>query len=181
MNEFVRDNECQRRLRDKILAPLFYGKYALDGRYVTVDKGRMATILQKRYAVDTIVQRRDGGAISIEEKIVRWPKTDRPYTAFALETKSCTVAKRESPGWMFYGQADYLLYCFANRAETQLDCYLIDFPQLQDWFWPRHTSYPVSVTEQCNRTECRIVPIAEVCGSVPTWRRCIGYEAECAA
>ena len=73
MNYFEDDDAFQRRVRDEVLAPGFYGRYAIDGRYVVIDKGRLATILQKRYAVDTVVQGRDGSAIFVEEKIVRWP------------------------------------------------------------------------------------------------------------
>jgi hypothetical protein len=42
MNLFLRDDLWQRRMRDEILAPAFYGKYALNGRYVFIDKGRLA-------------------------------------------------------------------------------------------------------------------------------------------
>jgi hypothetical protein len=169
MSEYHRDMVWTRRMRDEILKPSFYGRYSCDGRYVFIDKGRLATLLQKRYAVDTIVQGKEGAAICIEEKIVRWPKRDEPYTAFTLETRSCTVPGRETPGWMQYGKADYLLYCFANRDETTLRCYLIDFAALQKWFWGRYFIYPETITEQINHTECRVVPIDHVEAHVPCW------------
>lgn len=47
VSDFVRDNEWQRKVRDSVLAPGFYGSYAVDGRYVFIDKGRLATTLQR--------------------------------------------------------------------------------------------------------------------------------------
>lgn len=170
MNEFERDNAWQKRMRDAILAPQFYGQYSLDGRYVFIDKGSLATILQKRYAVDTIVQGRNGSAICVEEKIVRW-KGYR-LEAFYLETKSCTVEGHESSGWMFYGQANYLLYCFQTETEHALDCWLVDFPKLQAWFWPREDSFPFHINRYTlNKSAGRKVPIADVHRGVPAWRR----------
>ncbi len=168
MSGFARDNEWQRGVRDRVLAPGFYGSYAVEGRYVFIDKGRLATKLQREFAVDTIVQGKNGAAICIEEKIVRWP--GRKYTAFTLETQSCTVPGHESAGWMTYAEADYLLYCF-EEADGSLDCYLIDFPKLQEWFWKRDTEFPIFHMTTENRTTGRVVPIMVVCAAVPTWRR----------
>lgn len=178
MNEFERDNAWQKAKRDSVLAPGFYGKYAVDGRYVTIDKGRLATILQKRYAVDTVVQGRDGAAIFIEEKIVRWP--GYRYADFFLETRSCTNPGHESPGWMFYGEADYLLYCFEMEGGG-LDCWLIEFQPLQKWFWPREESFPYSqLRHTVNKTGGRLVPVRDVHRNVPAWRRRLeaGYDSQ---
>lgn len=172
MNDFADDNAWQRGIRDRVLVPGFYGSYALNGRYVFMDKGRFATLLQKRFAVDTIVQGKGGLAIAIEEKIVRWPASGRAHTAFFLETQSCTVADHESAGWMTYADADYLLYCFAQQNDD-LDCYLIDFPKLQDWFWDHQTDFPESIMPTRNRTAGRVVPIAAVTANVPSWRRLV--------
>lgn len=162
MNEFIRDDKWQREMRDKILGPSFYRKYSVEGRYVFIDKGVLASQIQREFAVDTILQSKDGRAVCIEEKIVRWPKRDRPHQAYALETKSCTVPGYEKPGWMHYGQADFLFYCFASKNESRLTCHLIKFSELQKWFWPNHNCWPIWVSEQKNKTECRIVPIDEV-------------------
>lgn len=158
MNDFVRDNEWQRQKRDKILAPGFYEKYATAGRYVFVDKGRFATILQKRYAVDTIVQAGGGKAVCIEEKIVRWPGYH--YKAFCLETDSCTKPGYESKGWMHYGEADYLFYCF-EQEDGSLDTHLLDFQELKDWFWPRvHMFDDFGPLKTLNATKGKKVPVA---------------------
>jgi hypothetical protein len=168
VNDFQRDDEWQRQQRDAILCPNFYKKYATDGRYVVIDKGALATILQKRYAVDTIIQGKNGSAIFIEEKIVRWP--GYPYSKFFLETKSCTVPGHESPGWMFYGQADYLLYCF-QCDNDDLDCWLVDFPKLHEWFWPRENTFLYSQLQNTiNKTAGRLVPVKDVHRSVPAYR-----------
>jgi len=168
MHDFRRDDDWQRGVRDRILAP---GFYAASGQYVFLDKGRLAAILQKRFAVDTIVQGRDGRAICIEEKIVRWP--GYRYTAFSLETRSCTVPGRESDGWMVYGEADYLHYCF-HQEDDSLDCYLIDFPRLKEWFWRLADSFPVfGPLETSNASMGRLVPIVAVVDAVPTRRRLV--------
>lgn len=167
MNDFTIDNDWQRRVRDDVLAPGFYGKYAFNGRYVVIDKGALATQLQRDFAVDTIAQGRDGAAVCIEEKIVRW--AGRAYTAFALETKSCTLPGLEKPGWMFYGRADFLLYAFQLQS-GDLDCWLINFPKLQEWFWPRETTFPVFQMPSRNRSAGRVVSINAVSDGVPTRR-----------
>lgn len=46
--------------------------------------------------------------------------------------------------------------------------------ELQKWFWPNHDCWPVWVSEQKNRTECRIVPINEVEAAVG-FRRYVAY------
>jgi hypothetical protein len=171
VNDFERDNEWQRGIRDAILLPKFYGSYAVERRYVVLDKGQLASVLQKRAAVDTIVQGQGGEAIFLEEKIVRWPERDKAYTAFALETHSCTVLGHESIGWMQYGKADYLLYCFVQK-NGDLICYLIAFQKLQRWFWKRHESFPKFYNaDTLNKSQGRVVPIKDVRAAVPTWRR----------
>ena len=168
MNDFASDDAFQRAKRDELLLPGFYGEYACEGRYVVVDKGRLATLLQQRYAIDTWVQGRDGTCIAIEEKIVRW-KGYR-YHSFFFETRSCTVPGFESDGWMVYGKADYLLYCF-TQADGGLECWLIEFPALQAWFWPRVEQFKLHVMDEKNRSEGRLVPTMMVHRAVRTWRR----------
>ncbi len=159
-----------------MLAPHFYGVYAINGRYVTIDKGRLAHVLQRRFAVDTIVQGSNGSAICIEEKIVRWPGYH--YQSFCLETNSCTVPGHESDGWMVYGKADYLLYCF-QLEDGGLDCWLIDFAKLQEWFWPLKEMFPTFLmSETLNKTCGRLVPIEDVRTNVPTWRRLVKQRKE---
>lgn len=159
MNDFERDDNWQREQRDNILVPGFYEKYATDGRYVLIDKGRFATILQKRMSVDTIVQSKDGRAVAIEEKIVRWPGYQ--YQNFCLETDSCTKPGHESQGWMHYGEADYLLYCF-QQTDGSLFCHLMDFQLLKEWFWPRAETFPTfGPLNTLNATTGRKVPVLE--------------------
>lgn len=165
-NDFSADDAWQRRVRDEILVPQFY-QVRTTGRFVLMDKGRLAVFLQRRMAVDTIVQAKDGGVISIEEKIVRWP--GRAYSAYCLETESCTVAGHESPGWMTYGQSDYLLYCF-QQADDGLLCDLIDFPKLRVWFEPIQGQFPTFQMPTRNRSRGRIVPITDVKAAVPVAR-----------
>ena len=168
MNDFERDDQWQRQMRDSILVPQFYEQYSTDRRYVLLDKGRFAGLLQKRMAVDTIVQSRDGAVVAIEEKIVRWK--GRVYTKFFLETNSCTKPGRESDGWMAYGKADYLLYCF-EQEDGSLVAYLVEFPKLCEWFWQVFQMFsPHRMQGTLNETEGRLVDIETVRKNVPTWR-----------
>lgn len=165
MNDFTRDDLWQKKVRDTVLAPGFYGRFGFEGRYVFIDKGRLAETLQRRFAVDTIVQGKAGRAVCIEEKIVRWP--GYRYDAYCLETDSCTRPGRESQGWMHYGQADYLFYCFVQPA--RVECHLIDFPALRAWFWPVHATFPTfGPLATLNASAGRKAPIAAVRANVPT-------------
>jgi len=167
MSDFHTDNGWQKRIRDEILIPQFYRQQASEGRYVVLDKGRLSGRLQREFCIDTIFQAADGEMISVEEKIVRWP--GYAYAAFCLETHSCTVPGRESQGWMTYSSADYLLYCFVT-VDGGLDCHLIDFPKLREWFWNVHEQFDTfGPLPTLNRTMGRKVPIADVHSNVPTW------------
>ncbi len=168
MYDFHHDDVWQRSIRDEILVPQFYQKQAIDGRYVLADKGGLASKLQRELGVDTIYQAVTGEMVAIEEKIVRWP--GYTYTSFCLETHSCTVPGRESPGWMVHGSADYLLYCFST-AKQGLDCHLIELPKLKEWFWPVHERFDTfGPLTSLNRTMGRKVPIVEVYANVPAWQ-----------
>ena len=167
-SDFTRDNEWQRSVRDRVLAPGFYGRHAFAGRYVFIDKGELALRLQREFAVDTIMQSRDGRAVCIEEKIVRWP--GYAYTAFTLETESCTVPGRESKGWMHYGQADFLLYAM-HRPDDSLLVHLVDFQKLKAWFWPRVETFSVfAMRDTLNKSAGRKVPISDIEASMRVWK-----------
>lgn len=176
MNDFDRDNAWQKGMRDRLLGPYLYGRYAVEGRYVYVDKERLAEVLQRRYAVDTILQRPGGRAICLEEKIVRWK--GRRYECACLETHSCTVPGHESECWMAYGRADWLNYCF-ETAHGGLDCWLINFPNLQRWFWSRENDFArFQMTNTINKSMGRVVPLAAIAAAVPTSRRFVRDERE---
>jgi hypothetical protein len=163
---FHEDDAWQRGIRDRILCPVFYRSYALEGRYVVVDKGRLATLLQRRCAIDTFLQGEAGTCLCAEEKIVRWPKRGKPYTAYSLETMSCTVPGRESPGWMRYGRADLLVYCF-HQADDSLIVHVVAFRPLQQWFWLNETRFSTfGPLETLNRSMGRVVPINDVADQV---------------
>jgi hypothetical protein len=125
------------------------------------------------FDIDTTVET-SSGEKGVEEKIVHWPlikgtKTPRadPYTAFALETMSCTTEGREREGWMRSSQADILIYCFSvPDTEVGLNCYVMDMQTLKQWFWNADQSmWPVTRTDQINRTECLVVPVSDVVAS----------------
>lgn len=170
MTRFDIDNGGQRRVRDLVLGPGLYGPFSQDGRYVYIDKGRLATILQKQFAVDTIAQSPSGAAVCIEEKIVRWP--GYPYLQLTLETMSCTVPGLERDGWMRYGKADILNYAMCLDDGNVL-CRLIPFKKLQDAFWPMANRFEETITSQNNRTASRKVPLSWIKENVGYRRRLI--------
>jgi hypothetical protein len=157
---FQLDDLWQKSMRNKFLAP-FYKKLAHEGRYVFNDKSRCSLLLQKRYAIDTILQAESDRSTHIEEKIVRWK--GRVYDKFFLETHSCTNQGHESDGWMVYAQADMLVYAFAQENDKGLKAYIIkDFEALKSWFWQVFEQYEVSTLTQNNRTRGRLVDIKDV-------------------
>jgi hypothetical protein len=90
---------------------------------------------------------------------------------FFLETMSCTVSGLESVGWMRYAEADYLLYAFMQEDGEHLLCYLLDFPALKSWFWPRAERFRLYVMPKTeNHTAGRLVPIATVRNAIRCWR-----------
>ena len=117
-----------------------------------------------RRGVDTLV---DAGSCTlwIDEKIVR-----KRYSAFCLETWSCTARGREKDGWMRSSEADRLLYCFKTFAG--FSCWWIDFKELQRWFWPRIQNFRLHVEVEQNQTASRLVPVILVVQNV----RCKNYE-----
>lgn len=160
MNDFRRDDVGQREVRDAVLVPFLYKKISMDGRFVCCDKGRFADLLQRRSDVDTIVER-DDGIVAVEEKIVRW--NNKAYTALALETDSCTVEGHESPGWMYYCEADKLLWAMC-QVDGTVNYHVFDFPKLQKAFWEKMVEDPgyfyAHREKHRNRTECRLVDIS---------------------
>jgi len=170
MNEFRNDDTWQKGIRDRILEP-FYRKHSFESRFVFADKGKLADILQREMAVDTVVQKKENALVMIEEKIVRWPGF--PYKAFTFETWSCTVPGRERKGWMYTAQCDILFYCFVQADENSIVLYSIPFDKLHAWFFEneRYSQYRTTTTEQINRTECRIVPICDVVEAIPEAKR----------
>jgi hypothetical protein len=170
--DFQNEDDWQRGIRDRILLPAFYGKYSLDGHYVVVDQGAMATLAEKRSAVDTLaVSRRTGKVVRIEEKINRAPKKRKAFRNYALETDSCTISGYESVGWMHYSTADLLLIAFANRKETELDVHLLDLPGLKEWFWPRIDQFEDFINPgTSNASKFRVVPFIAVPSTLLVWR-----------
>lgn len=166
MNNFCADDSWQRQVRNRTLAH-YYKNISDDGRFVFLDKGNLATRLQREFAIDTILQGKGNSVFGIEEKIVRWP--GYKYTAYTFETMSCTVPGHEKKGWMHYSTCDYLLYCFVQSDSVSINAHLIPFKKLQIWFFEndRYTFYRSNITNQINRTETKIVPIDDVWSAIP--------------
>jgi len=147
MNDFQTDDAWQREQRDRYLLK-YYRKHFNNFHFC--DK----LLDEQRRGIDTIIRIGDL-TFTVDEKIVR-----KKYDAFALETKSCTIPGHEKPGWMFYGEADRLIYCFS--IDGGLECHTINFTLLQKWFLPREKDFAPFQMESRNRTAGRVVPIRDV-------------------
>jgi len=169
------------------LLDIFYKHFCYDGRFVSIGditKSHFSDLLQRQLKTDTVIQK--GGFLSygVEEKVVAWPESDHPYSAFFFETHSCTNEGHLSDGWMKTCQADLLLYAFEIK-DVGLLLYLFPFPPLKHWFWeiylthlPR-SDYGRSVMTEANRTEGRVVPIATVVKAIPTRCFLVPFDEEC--
>ncbi len=178
ISRFRVDDAWTKQKRDRYLKAV-YGKWSVEGRYVLIDKSRCSTLIQMRFEVDTICQVEDGKSICIEEKIVRWK--GKRLQRFFLETESCTNEGHESPGWMHYGEADFLLYAF-ELEDGSLDVYLIDFKKLKDWFWSvDHSDYYSHTMEEENCTKGLLVDIVDVVENVTTKRFHVKEDGTCIA
>jgi hypothetical protein len=159
-SSFAKMNEFQMKIRNSVLKP-YYAHEAAEGRFIFLDKGKIAKMLQQ-IAVDTIMQIDENGTLSYEEKIVQWP--GYKYTHFVLETMSCTVRGHEKQGWMHTARCDILRYCFCQENERELLVYDIPFELLKEWFFKDNLfkRYYSTITNEINRTECKKVPIDDI-------------------
>lgn len=166
MNDFTRDDQWQREMRNEYLVPFYKRRF---NGFILLEDGRFAK-QQQECGIDTLVWGADLAPISIEEKIVRCPSGRDPYDAICLETDSCTAPGFMRSGWMWYAKCDVLLYCM-HQPDDSLDCLWLDFPKLHEWFWPRHKAFPPTrMAETINRTECRVVPIADISAAMQVKR-----------
>lgn len=162
MDEFARDNDWQAAMRDRFLVPFYEKKWR--GRYRLLDGREM----QGRIGADTAIFTA-GGVIRIEEKIVRWPGYE--YLDFCLETMSCTVPGREKEGWMRTSNADWLLYCFSQKDDRGLLCYLMDFPTLKVIFTENEECFKVfGPLDTLNRSSGRKVPIRIIAKAMKVYK-----------
>lgn len=168
--EFFLNKKDAEKKRNEILVPLFYEKY-YRGRYrlLAGDDPLQAQ------DIDTIIEsEKTGQKETLEEKIIRWrldkdtgEPSDQRYTAIAAETWSNINEDRKKTGWMVFGMAKWLLWCFlVPKTEVAMDCYLFDFQALKAWFWEmeQERNWPkvLVYNENGNISEVQVVPIKEI-------------------
>jgi hypothetical protein len=159
---FKLDNDWQLKMRDRFLVP-FYERI-FRGRFVMLDGEESARDLNQ-LGIDSIGQQW-GTAITIDEKITRWPEADRPYTNFLIETLSCSIHGMERDGWIHSKYTDRLVYCFMDKGDTRMLVYVLPFRSLREWFLPLVNTFEETTSEQPNRTKCRKAPIHVVVSAV---------------
>lgn len=191
-NDFHADDAWQRGVRDKHLKP-FYEK--IGKNYIMLDpqngEDTATMYIQRELGIDTILELDSGRVMGVEEKIVRWPESGKPHTAYALETYSCTVSGIEKDGWMWYSAADVLLWAF-EQDEDWLVVDVIPFQPLKQWFFEsvgrdrgaqpdgsykiavqryRFYDYPMFQMPTKNKSEVRVVDVSHVFDAVEGCRR----------
>jgi hypothetical protein len=141
----------------------FYPHVSRDGRFVGLDRSPGSLNIQRNCHVDCIVASKQGGSITVEEKLVRWP--GYRYTAMTVETHSNlerTGAKDIGDGWIATSTADFLLYGFCQE-DGRILVWLFDLPKLREWFVPVASNYRIADTPNTRyTTRCRVVPLADV-------------------
>ena len=172
-NELEIDDAWQRDVFDRLLAPILQ-KHAYRNQVVFLDiASSIASLLQLRAHVDIVAQLPQGGTMSIEVKIVRWPgaRNGKPgwchWKDFFLETWSSSVGEQKK-GWMYTSQADILLFCQCALHEDRLDCYPMPFRRLRVWFARHADELPERKVENVIDgrplwTIGRLAPISSVC------------------
>lgn len=136
----------------EILTPFIRAR-SFDGRFVLIEKGRLATELQKSVG-DAMLTGTDGKLWAVE---VKAEESNRHQNLF-LETWS--NLSRYTPGWMVTLNTDLLLYHFIREDEL----YVANFQRIKEWAFKSREiySYPErkqSKYDQLNDTWGRCVPI----------------------
>jgi len=158
MNAFA--DAC--RVEDQSWAVLkhFVASAALEGRYVTTNKGRLARELQKSVG-DVLMNRHNGDVVAIEIKA----EESNQHGNLFIETWS--NKSRFTLGWVYTLNADILLYHFIAQDEL----YVIDFQKLRTWLFAdrdgkpnidRYREAAQAKRDQLNDTWGRCVRIADI-------------------
>jgi hypothetical protein len=173
LNELERDDVWSRAVIDRLLKPLLRA-HAFENQVHFIGKDSpVALLLQKTAHVDALVPLSNGGDLSLELKVVRWPFRDgepssKHWSDFFLETMSCSVRGHEQQGWMITCQADFLLWCQCSLHEHVLKCWPLPMKRLRAWFFKNQASLPErSVRNPINGRDLwtigRLASISKVC------------------
>lgn len=144
----------------------FYPEYAHEGRFVPLARSSGSIYVQLRMHIDCIVASKKGGSVLVEEKLVRWPRSGKPYEAIAVETHSNFERTKDRPwpdGWIYSSQADCLLYGF-QQEDGSFEVWLFSLPGLRDWFIRTdRTVYSEAFTDNGPySTRCLVVPLSDI-------------------
>lgn len=138
LNELELDDEWQRGVFNRLLRRVLQ-RATCEGGIVFVDHDSdIAKVIQHQAHADIVVQI-GSGTLSIEVKLVRWPRYPGgapsyyhwPY--FFLEMWSCTVPGHRTRGWMGTSKANILLWGQVAADENAVDCFPLPFGPLRDW------------------------------------------------
>jgi hypothetical protein len=140
MNELEEQDAWQRGVVNRLLKPVLRAN-AYEGQiHFFGCKSPVARLLQTQAHVDALVPLANGGDMSLELKMRRWPRlsdgtpraTDWPD--FFLETWSCSIPGHKKRGWIYTCLGEFLLYGQVSAREDFIDCYPLPTRRLQTWF-----------------------------------------------
>lgn len=181
MNNFDRDNAWQRPVRDRLITPFYKWRYR-HGSFEYFDgPDEEAVRMQRVHHIDTAGVTPTLGTEYIDEKIMRRRNDGGSPVNVSIETLSCSLPGRTSPGWIHNRgnpRPTWLNYCYADAqvAEevTKLACLWMPFDDLQGWFFETgEDTWPLHVEPYENMTHSRNVPIKQIMAQVP---RCVAFE-----
>ena len=98
----------------------------------------------------------DQGKITLEIK-----HRYKEYQDLLIETKSKKI--RDTPGWIDYSKADYLVYVFVIKSKIE-NGYVFDLKKLKTW-WTTQNKEKYQIKDAVNQgyiTENRAVPIKDI-------------------
>lgn len=174
MNELAHDDAWQRSVIERLLTPVLRAQAFQGQVYFFGCNSQVTRLLQMRAHVDAIVPLSNGGDISLEVKLRRWPgvKSGPPrrygWSDVFLETFSCSIPGSEAQGWLFTCQAEFLLYCFCSAREDKIDCYPFFLPRLRRWFFHhkdqlREQRVPNPINGRNLWSVGKLAPISKIC------------------
>jgi hypothetical protein len=175
-NNYTEDHQFGTEEYQSLLDAYFYPLITRGGQIRRFDgQNRHDILRQRKLKMDLEIELLPSVWFDTEEKIVRWPESGRPHTAFYYETESCSLPGLITHGWMRNSEAQCLLYAFEILGRG-LDIYFSkQFQEIKDKFWYEIKNnpniFPWHRNRGQNESQGRKVPIGFVIRNFPQTER----------
>lgn len=130
---------------------------------------------QRKFKMDLEVELLPGVLFDTEEKVVRWPESGEPHTAFYYETESCSLPGLITPGWMKDSEAQCLFYGFEVLGRGLNVYFSKQFQEIKSRFWCELKKNPNCFlwhrNKGQNESQGRRVPIGFIVRNFPQTER----------